>query len=58
MTYWLLEQLSEDTNHLIVNHSDTLQTRILQSFDLLLDDDLEGSGTDKEGWRRALSGDR
>lgn len=47
-TYNLLEQLSKDSDKFVVYQLTTFQARIFESFDLLLDNDLEGLGTNKQ----------
>lgn len=47
-TYNLLEQLSKDSDELIVYQLTAFQARFFESFDLLLDNDLEGLGTNKQ----------
>ena len=52
MTYYLLEDLCQDTNELVIDQLATFQRWILQSPDLLLDNDLERLCTDKQRRRR------
>ena len=52
MTCYLLEDLCQDTNELVIDELATFQRWVLQSPDLLLDNDLERLCTDKQRRRR------
>lgn len=45
----LVQQLAEDADQLIVNQRDTLVAGVFQALDLLLDDQLESSGSNEKG---------
>jgi hypothetical protein len=47
-THNLCEQLAKNTDELVIHKLATFQARLLQSLDLLLDNNLESSGTNKE----------
>lgn len=50
----LRQELGQDANQLIKDNVDTTQTGVFQALDLLLDNNLESSSTDKECRRRTL----
>jgi hypothetical protein len=47
--------LAKDANKLIVDELAAFERRVFESLDLLLYNDLKGSGPDEEGWSRTLS---
>ena len=57
LTYDFVEELSEDTDQLVIYELAALESRLLETLDLLLDDDFEGSGANEKRWRGALHRD-
>ena len=53
-THNLVQDLAQYANQLVVDKLTTLQARILQPLDLLLDDDFEGLGPDEDSRSEAL----
>jgi hypothetical protein len=49
-----LQELVQDSHELVVDHLHTFQAWVLESLDLLLDENLKGSGTDEQRRLRAL----
>lgn len=54
VTHDLCQKLPKNPDQLVIYKLTTLQTRLFQSLDLLLYDDLESSGTHKQRWGIAL----
>lgn len=53
-THVLVQELVQYPNELVENEGSTLEGRLLNALDLLLDNDLEGSRTDEKGGGRSL----
>lgn len=47
----LIQKLTQDPDKLVIDQRDTLQARVFHSLDLLLDNQLERSGTDEQSRR-------
>lgn len=54
VTHDLCQKLPKNPDQLVIYKLTTLQTRLFQSLDLLLYDDLESSGTHEQRWGIAL----
>lgn len=53
-THHFGQELAQDADKLIVDKLATFQTRLLQSLDLLFNDNFESGGADEERWSRTL----
>jgi hypothetical protein len=49
-THDFRKQLAKDADKLIVDELAAFERRVFESLDLLLHNDLKGSGPDEEGW--------
>lgn len=58
VTYILAEELGQNPHQFIVNETGTFERGLLDALDLLLDDDLEGGGSNEESRRRSLANRR
>lgn len=53
-TYYLVQDLAQYADQLVVDELATLQTRVLQPLNLLLDDDFEGLCPDEDSRSETL----